>query len=53
MLSAGSKYYLGCSHIYNSNGLGLRYRLSKIDNPIIRHHNPFLSYSMTHIELGR
>lgn len=40
----GQQILLGCSHIYNSNGLGLRYRLSKVDNAVIRHHNPFLTY---------
>ena len=36
---------VGCSHIYNSKGQGLRYKLSKIDNPIIdRKNNPYLSY---------
>ncbi len=34
---------LGCSHIYSSEGLGLRYKLSKIENPIIRQRNPFMS----------
>ncbi|HPV81475.1 MAG TPA: SIR2 family protein [Nitrospira sp.] len=34
---------LGCSHIYTSDGLGLTYRLSKIDNPIFRQKNPHLS----------
>ena len=36
---------LGCSHIYNSKGQGLRYKLSKIDNPIIdKKKNPYLHY---------
>lgn len=36
---------VGCSHIYNSKGQGLRYKLSKIDNPILdRKNNPYLSY---------
>jgi len=34
---------LGCSHIYTSDGLGLNYRLSKIENPIFRQKNPHLS----------
>jgi hypothetical protein len=34
---------LGCSHIYNSEGLGLRYKLSKIESPIIRQRNPYMS----------
>lgn len=36
---------LGCSHIYNSNGQGLKYRLSRIDDCYIdKKNNPFLSY---------
>ena len=36
---------VGCSHIYNSKGQGLRYKLSKVDNPILdRKNNPYLSY---------
>lgn len=34
---------LGCSHIYSADGLGLHYRLSKIENPILIHRNPHLS----------
>lgn len=34
---------LGCSHIYNAQGEGLQYRLSKIENPLIRQGNPFMS----------
>lgn len=34
---------LGCSHIYSAEGLGLKYALSKVENPIIRHQNPFMS----------
>lgn len=34
---------LGCSHIYNSEGMGLRYRLSKIEEPIWRRKNPYMS----------
>lgn len=33
---------LGCSHIYRADGIGLRYRLNKIDNPIIRNKSPFM-----------
>lgn len=37
---------IGCSHIYNSEGQGLRYKLSKIDNPILdRKNNPYLTYN--------
>lgn len=35
---------MGCSHIYNSRGEGLRYRLAKVDRPIFRHKRPHLSY---------
>lgn len=34
---------LGCSHIYASDGIGLNYRLSKIENPIYFQKNPHLS----------
>lgn len=34
---------LGCSHIYTSDGLGLNYRLSKIENPVFIQRNPHLS----------
>lgn len=34
---------LGCSHIYTADGLGLNYRLSKVENPIFRRRNPHLS----------
>jgi hypothetical protein len=39
----GQHVVLGCSHIYSARGEGLRYRLSKVENPIIRRGNPFLS----------
>lgn len=39
----GQHVVLGCSHIYSSRGEGLRYRLTKIENPIIRQGNPYLS----------
>ncbi|MHA2403488.1 MAG: hypothetical protein ACXADH_10900, partial [Candidatus Kariarchaeaceae archaeon] len=42
-LGRGNHVILGCSHIYGSNGQGLRYKLSKIENPIIRQRNPFMS----------
>lgn len=38
----GNHVVLGCSHIYNTAGMGLKYKLSKIDNPIIRRRNPYL-----------
>ena len=39
----GDHVVLGCSHIYSARGEGLQYRLSKIENPIIRRGNPFMS----------
>jgi hypothetical protein len=39
----GNHIVLGCSHIYNARGEGLQYRLSKIDDPIFRGGNPYLS----------
>jgi len=39
------KVVLGCSHIYNSYGQGLKYKLSKIEDCYFdRQDNPFLSY---------
>lgn len=35
---------LGCSHLYSPNGLGLQFRLSKIENPIMRRKNPFMNF---------
>lgn len=39
----GAHVVLGCSHIYSARGEGLQYRLSKVENPIIRGKNPFMS----------
>jgi argonaute-like protein implicated in RNA metabolism and viral defense len=39
----GQHVVLGCSHIYSSRGEGLQYRLTKVENPIIRRGNPFMS----------
>ena len=39
----GCQIVLGCSHIYSGRGEGLQYRLSKIEDPIIRRGNPFMS----------
>jgi len=39
----GQHVVLGCSHIYSARGEGLQYRLSKIDDPIMRGGNPFMS----------
>ena len=39
-----NKIVVGCSHMYNSHGQGLSFRLKKIDNAIIdRKNNPYLS----------
>lgn len=39
----GNHVVLGCSHIYSARGEGLQYRLSKVENPILRGKNPFMS----------
>jgi hypothetical protein len=39
----GQHVVLGCSHIYSAKGEGLQYRLSKIEEPIIRGENAFMS----------
>jgi hypothetical protein len=39
----GAHVVLGCSHTYSSRGEGLQYRLSKVEDPIIRGKNPFMS----------
>lgn len=40
-----SEIVIGCSHIYDSNGQGLKYRLSKIDNYFLdNQNNPYLSF---------
>lgn len=39
----GNQIILGCSHLYSSSGLGLRYKLSKIEEPIFRGKNPYMS----------
>lgn len=37
---------LGCSHIYNSEGQGLKYKLSRIEDFVLdRKSNPFMSYN--------
>lgn len=40
----GSQVILGCSHLYNAQGEGLQFRLSKVENPVIRRKNAFMSY---------
>lgn len=39
----GSHILLGCSHLYSARGEGLQFRLGRIENPIIRGKNPFMS----------
>jgi hypothetical protein len=39
----GQKIVLGCSHIYSAHGEGLQYRLSKVEEPVMRGRNPFMS----------
>ncbi len=34
---------LGCSHVYNARGEGLQFRLGRIEDPVIRGRNPFMS----------
>jgi len=40
----GKHVMLGCSHLYNAQGQGLQFRLSKIENPVMRGKNAFMSY---------
>lgn len=39
----GNHILLGCSHLYSARGEGLQFRLGRIENPIIRGRNPFMS----------
>jgi len=38
-----SQILLGCSHVYSARGEGLQFRLGRIENPIIRGRNPYMS----------
>lgn len=40
----GRHVALGCSHLYNPQGQGLQFRLSKIENPVLRQKNAFMSF---------
>jgi hypothetical protein len=40
----GNQVILGCSHLYNAHGQGLQFRLSKIEDPVFRNKNTFMSY---------
>ncbi len=43
--SGESEIVLSCSHIYNAKGEGLKYKLSKVENPVFdRKKNPYLTY---------
>jgi hypothetical protein len=39
----GNHVLLGCSHLYSSRGEGLQFRLGRIENPVMRGRNPFMS----------
>lgn len=39
----GNHILLGCSHLYSARGEGLQFRLGRIENPVIRGKNPFMS----------
>ncbi len=40
-----TKVVIGCSHIYDSTGCGLKYKLTPVKHPIFdRKNNPYLSY---------
>lgn len=39
----GSHVLLGCSHLYSARGEGLQFRLGRIENPVMRGKNPFMS----------
>lgn len=39
----GKHVVVGCSHIYSADGRGLQYRLSKVEDPIWRGRNAFMS----------
>lgn len=40
----GQHLVLGCSHLYNSHGQGLQFRLTRVENYRIVQGNPFLSF---------
>lgn len=41
--ATGKHVTIGCSHIYNSRGIDLKYKLSGLDDVWWKHDNPFLS----------
>ncbi|MDY0279019.1 MAG: SIR2 family protein [Salinivirgaceae bacterium] len=40
----GQHIVLGCSHLYNAQGEGMQFRLSKIERPVMVRRNPHMSY---------
>jgi hypothetical protein len=40
----GRHVILGCSHLYNAQGQGLQFRLTKVESPIFRQRNAFMSF---------
>lgn len=40
--SRDKQIVLGCSHLYSATGEGMRYRLGKLDDPMIRGRNPYM-----------
>lgn len=45
-LSQNNHIVLGCSHIYNAQGQGLKYKLSRVEDFVLdKKLNPFLSYN--------
>jgi hypothetical protein len=41
--SRGNHVLLGCSHLYSARGEGLQFRVGRIENPVIRGRNSFMS----------
>lgn len=39
----GAKVVLGCGHLYGADGLGLQYKLSKVEDPVFRQRNAYMS----------
>lgn len=47
----GNNIVIGCSHVYTSDGLGMKYKLSKLqDVTIDKKHNPYLSENEAYIK---
>jgi hypothetical protein len=41
--TSGQHILVGCSHLYNARGYGLRYQLSRLESSVVRRGNPYLS----------